>query len=287
MMFEKKYRQFNLFALLMMGLLVFGCMEQKAKSDKLAVTFFPIAEIAKNILKDKQDIILAIPPSAEPHDYELTPKEQVEIEQSQANIVLGIGFDSIENKFPKKNQINSSKNILFIKKSNQTDPHIWLSIKNMIIMTQNINEELEKIDPDSKEFYNKNSEEYINKLKKLDLEYSIVLSNCSDRKIFVSHNAFSYLAKDYNFEVFSISGLSEESEPTATELAALIDQIKKEKIKYILYEEMGDSKIAQTIAKETSAKLLSINPAEGTKNKTYIEIMEDNLIVLKEALNCG
>jgi zinc transport system substrate-binding protein len=149
-------------------------------------------------------------------------------------------------------------------------------------------------DPVNASFYQKSADEYKNKLAQLDNQYKSGLAKCESKEIvYGGHYAFGYLGKRYGLAYESAYGISPDSEPSAQDLAKLIEQIKKEKIKYVFFEELVSPKVAETLAKETGAGLLLLNPAHNlTKedfenNVSFLSIMEKNLINLKTGLGCG
>ena len=102
--------------------------------------------------------------------------------------------------------------------------------------------------------------------------------------------AFGYLAKAYGFEQLGIMGVSPDAEPTPERMADIVAFIKEHNVKAIFSEELVSPKLANAIAAETGVKVYVLNPAEGLteeqtqKNVTYLDIMEENLKTLKEAL---
>jgi zinc transport system substrate-binding protein len=174
------------------------------------------------------------------------------------------------------------------------DPHIWLGFNNSQIMVSNIVKILAEKDPVNADFYNTNASLYIKKLSTLDESYKNTLSVCKTREVvYGGHYAFGYLAKRYNLEYVSAQGFSPDSEPTAKDMVTLIDQIKKGNINYIFYEELASPKIAETLSRETGAKLLLLNGAhnlskeEMKNNVSFLSIMEKNLVNLKTGLGCS
>ena len=91
----------------------------------------------------------------------------------------------------------------------------------------------------------------------------------------VSHNAFSYLARDYGFEIVGLSGLSPEAEPTPQQIKALVDEAREHDLKYVFYEEFVDPRVSAAIASEVGAEVLELNPLEGTNDPeaTYFSMM--------------
>jgi len=157
---------------------------------------------------------------------------------------------------------------------------------------QIITDELAKVDSQNQSFYQQNLKTLQEKILSLDQDYSKGLKVCQQSTIFTSHEAFSYLAKRYNFKVESISGISPDQEPTSQDLARLTALVKNLRAKYILTESLVDTKLADTLAKETGVKTLVLNPIEGLtqeqdqNGQDYFSLMGDNLKVLKTALGC-
>ena len=106
------------------------------------------------------------------------------------------------------------------------------------------------------------------------------------------HNAYSYFADRYGLKVIPLSGVSPESEVTATDLKEFVDFIQKNEIKTIYSEEMVDPKLATTLAEEANAQVLIFSPLEGLTDQemiddiTYLDKMSENVQNLKIGLEC-
>ena len=190
--------------------------------------------------------------------------------------------------------IDASQNIILTQNSGgQIDPHFWLNFANDQIIVDNILEPLVTKDPTNSTIYRQNADNYKAQLSKLDREYQSTLAKCQNREIvYGGHFAFGYLASRYNLQYESAYGISPNSEPSAQDLVKLIDQIKKDQIQYIFYEELLSPKVAETLAQETNTKLLILNPAhnltkeEFNQNISYIQVVNKNLDNLAIGLNC-
>ena len=174
------------------------------------------------------------------------------------------------------------------------DPHVWLDFDNSKIMIDNITEAMSKNDKANADFYQKNATDYKNKLAELDNKYKAGLIRCESKEVvYGGHYAFGYLGKRYGLAYESAYGISPDSEPSAQDLIKLVEQIKNEGIKFVFSEGLLSPKVAETLAKETGAGILSLNPAgnlpkeDFESNKTFISIMEDNLANLKIGLGCA
>jgi zinc transport system substrate-binding protein len=278
-------------------------------SERMAITttLFPLYDMAKNIGQDKADVSLLLPPGTEAHSFDPKPSDIVRINQSDLFIFTGKFMEPWAEDLAKG---VSNKNLVAVDSSFSTtmipgvfhdadepagslDPHIWLDFDNAKVMVDNITHALLEKDPSNATFYQKNADNYKNRLEQLDNQYRSTLSSCKRQEIvYGGHYAFGYLAKRYGIQYLAAQGLSPDAEPTAKDLIALVAQIKKNNIPFIFYEELTSPKIAETLANETSAKMLLLNAAHNiTKedfenNISFLSIMEENLTNLSTGLDC-
>lgn len=143
------------------------------------------------------------------------------------------------------------------------DPHVWVDPSNMKIIAATIKDELIKLDPVNKNYYNKKFEGYENKIKKLDNKYKEALENKKYQYIIVSHNAFGYLGRSYGFEQLSVTGLSPHAEPSPKNIARLIDIAREYNLKYVLMETLSSPRVVRILAEEDNLKVLTLNPVAG------------------------
>ena len=268
---------------------------------QIITTLFAFYDFAKNIGLNQAEVTLLLPPGVEAHTFEPKPSDIVKINESDIFIYAGDAmepwaFDIIKGLSSSKTQIiDSSNNIILSNSTPQggVDPHFWLNFANDQTIVDNILEALITKDPTNAAFYQINADKYKAKLSKLDQDYQLKLSSCKSREIiYGGHAAFNYLSSRYNLSSQSAYGISPNSEPSAQDLTKLIEQIKKDNIKYIFYEELLSPKVAETLAQETNTKLLLLNPAhnltkeEFDQNVSYIKVMQNNLNNLIIGLNC-
>lgn len=176
------------------------------------------------------------------------------------------------------------------------DEHVWTSMRNASVICDAIADTLEEMDPENKEVYQSNAESYKEKLSALDTEYQNMVSSAKQNTLlFADRFAFRYLVDDYGLNYYAaFSGCSAESEAsfkTVTFLAGKLDELG---LKTVLTIEKSDDRIAQTVIDNTKTKdqkilelnsMQSITSDEIKDGVTYLSVMEDNLNVLKEALN--
>lgn len=285
--------------------LIFNKKEETLQNDKFKIvtSFYPLYFFASYIGGDNVEVYNIVPSGAEPHSYEPTAKDMALIENGDLIILNGGGFESwasdLENNILDKNKLLIAGEGLFTLSQEydnhgdgNNDPHIWLSPSLAMYMVDSIETRLSLLDDINKEYYASNALSLKQKLVNLDLEFKNNLSNCQMKDIVTSHMAFAYLAKDYGFRQVPISGLSPEEEPSFKDIIKIIKFVEDNNIKYIFFESLMSPKFSETIANETGAKTLVLNPIAGlTKEeinmgKDYFILMEENLSNLKIALQC-
>lgn len=176
------------------------------------------------------------------------------------------------------------------------DEHIWLSIRNAEIMVKNIEKAIEQLDSDNAIVYQTNAENYIKKLDTLDKQYANTIQNAKYKAIlFGDRFPFRYMADDYDLKYYAaFAGCSAETMAgfeTVTFLAKKADELR---LPVILTIENSDGRIAEAVKSNTTKKnqkILAMNSLQSvTKEQiadgiTYLQVMQENLSVLSEALN--
>jgi zinc transport system substrate-binding protein len=311
----------------------FRSNNNKVKEDKIFIvtTLFPLYDFAKQIGQDKVEASILLPAGIEAHSFEPKPSDIVKVNEADIFIYTGEFMepwakniiDGVSNENLRIINISRGVKLLHAEENHEheedhdhkednhaekeeddhndendhhhdVDPHIWLDFDNNLIMIDNILEVLIEIDPENTIFYQKNADEYKEKIMALDDKYRTILSICKNRDIIYSgHYAFGYMARKYNLNYKSAYGLSPNQEPGAQDLIEIIEKIKKDKIDYIFSEELMSPKLSQMLNKETNTDFLILNPAHNvTKDDfqngvDYLLVMERNLTNLAKGLDCS
>lgn len=176
------------------------------------------------------------------------------------------------------------------------DEHIWLSVKNAKKLTSALCAEIQKLDPQNANLYAENAKNYIAKLDLLDKNYEETVSSSTEKTILVADRfPFRYLADDYGLKYYAaFLGCSAESEASFETIIFLAKKVDELSLGAVLTIENSDKKIARTIVENTKSKnakileldsLQSVTGKDIKNGKTYLSIMEENLKVLKAALD--
>lgn len=263
------------------------------EKTSILVSIPPLTEFVSQIGGDKVVVESVIPPGYEPHSYELTPAQLTKIAEADLYIKAGhIEFEkSSMDKIVAQNEnmtvIDGSVGITLHDlddhshesihelendahsenpTSDQPDPHTWLSVNSAKIYVQNITNALSDIDPDNEDYYRQNQKKYLAELDEVNSYLQEKLDQLENKKIIVYHPAFGYLLDDYGLTQIPVE--IEGKEPTATQLAELIAEAKKEDIKTIFVQKQFSPKNAETIAAEIDGSVVQIDPlaADFTAN---------------------
>ncbi|CAD5202866.1 metal ABC transporter substrate-binding protein [Pseudomonas sp. FEN] len=271
-------------------------------ADKLPVvaSFSILKDITQQIGGNHIEVIGMVGPDADAHTYEPTPDDAKALLNAKLIVKNGLGFEpwldrlvtSTETKAP---VVTASKGVIShtMVDDGETipDPHAWHNLANAELYVNNITKALIKVDPANKSDYTRNSQAYLKEIYRLLAEAKIKLGNlpAGNRRIVTSHDAFGYLGQAYGIQFMAPQGLSTEREPSAAEVAALITQIRKDKVKAVFMENIKDARLLQQIADESGAQIggtlySDALAAEGPAS-TFTGLFEYNMNTLHAALS--
>lgn len=289
----------KLVAVLLAAVILFctaGCVRRTEQNIrfKVVTSFYPLYIMTLNItsgIKGVQVDNMAGQQAGCLHDYQLQSKDMKNIEQADVFVINGAGMESfmekVTSQLPRLRVVNSSDGITLLRDdSGEPNPHIWVSITNYIQQVENIVKGLAAADPQNAAAYWKNAQAYTAKLSVLRDKMHQELSNITHRDIITFHEAFPYFAEEYNLNIVRVVNREPDSQPSARELAETIRMIRSTGVKAVFAEPQYPQSSANIVANESGASVYMLDPSvtgEIDKN-AYLDAMEKNLIVLKEAL---
>lgn len=234
------------------------------------------------------------------HEYSLTTEEMVSLVDSDVLVINGAGMEgflsNVISNYSNLDIIDSSKDIELIEMEchhnhehtheESYNSHIFVSVENYIKQIENITEGLVKLDSKNTESYLNNSREYIKRLKELKAETEAVISMLPNKNIVTFHESFDYFAREFGLNVVAKIEKEHGESASASEVVDIVKEINKHNVKAIFVETGYNTNIAETVAKEAGVKIYELNPVTSGKNnkEEYINIMRENLNVIKEAL---
>ena len=173
------------------------------------------------------------------------------------------------------------------------DAHVWLNPLKAQKQADRILSALIEVDPEGAQIYTRNADGLDVELQALDDLINKQISSCELDSVVVSHLAFGHMAERYGFEQIGLAGLSPEFESGPAQIAGVIKKINELGISHIMQEPIVSNRLAETVAAETGAELLSLHPLEvrtseqASTGLDYLDIMKLNADALQTALRCS
>lgn len=291
-----------------------GGTNKNADNGKLnvVVTNFASYDFARQIAKDKVNITNLLAPGVEMHSYDPSPNDLATIESADIFIYVGGEteawveevLDTLNTSNVKLLKLMDTVNVIEEQEIDGAeaeeeeeeetafDEHIWTSPENSIQIVKSISDELSKLDSENSNTYDENANSYIAEIRDVQSKIKDVVDNrVRDRLVFGDRMPMQYFLNEFGLEVSAaFIGCSTETEPSSATIAYLIDRVRNEKIPVVLYIELGNEKVANTIAEETGSTAMQIQTLHNVSKEdfengeTYVSLMTRNLDVLKKAL---
>lgn len=292
----------KILALMLMAAMILsltGCGSIGAKNNFTIVTsFYPMYIDVLNITKgvDGVEVInMTKPQTGCLHDYQLTTEDMKVLDKADLFVINGAGMESFldkakaQNKKLKVVEASDYKDINLLKNGDEENPHVWMAVTYSIAQVKAITSALCEADPEHQDAYRKNALDYCTKLENLKKEMHAELDTLPHKEIVTFHEAFPYLAKEFGLKIVSVIEREPGTEPTPQELEETIAKVKAMPVKVLFTEPQYSPAAADTIARETGAKIYQLDPivtGEATPDAIddYINRMRENAKVLKEAL---
>jgi zinc/manganese transport system substrate-binding protein len=173
----------------------------------------------------------------------------------------------------------------------RVDPHAWQSLANGVRYARNIGAALAKADPSHADAYRQRTDAYVTRIEALDqrVKQAFAALPPDRRRVVTSHDAFGYFGQAYGVTFISTMGISTEAEPSARDVARIIDEVKREKVPAVFLENVSNPRLGQQIARETGAKLGGTLYSDalakpGLPAATYLGMFEWNMAEFMSAL---
>jgi zinc/manganese transport system substrate-binding protein len=299
-------RHFFLIAIGVFAMLATGrpvqAQEAAARPLNVVATFSILADFVANVGGDRVNVTALAGPDSDTHVYTPTPADAKRIADARLVVLNGLGLEGwlprlIKSSGSKAASVVASKGITVLKSDDghghgEADPHAWQSVANVKIYVANIRDALAAADPAGAEAYRTNAVRYLDRLDALEREVreAVAAIPAARRRVISTHSAFGYFAAAYGIAFIAPQGVSTDSEPSARDVAAIIAQIKKEKIPAVFLENVSDPRLMRRIAAETGAAIggtLYSDSLTGEKGPapTYIDMVRHNIKTLTRALS--
>ena len=272
--------------MLILVLALTSCQKNAENSGKPKVytSFYAMYDFAKTIGGDDIDLTNIVPTGTEPHDFEPTASDMAKLSEADIFIYNGVGMESWADKIIET--LPQSVKVICTSEQIPTDgndPHIWLSPQNAKLQMQAICNALSEVDSKNAQNYINRLDSYLSQIDEVDTEYKN--AKLDGKTIFVTHGAYSYLCNDYGMKQVALEGVTGDSDPSPSQMAKVVDQIKSEGISCIFYDPLEGDKMAQAVANEADIQALPLYTFEGdSESRDYVTVMKANLEELKKGI---
>lgn len=263
---------------------------------RVVASIAPLADFAREVGKDRVDVLLLLPPGASPHTYEPVPRTVREISKARIFIKIGAGLEFWAERLIAATAkgittVTCSDGIKLLKGEDHdhalsgVNPHIWLDPVICMNIVRKIAVAFEEADPANAAFYRKNAAAYISRLADLDHEIAREVKTFRTRSYVTFHPAWDYFAKRYGLTVAGVIEEAPGKVPTPRHVGRILDKVRKMKTKVIFAEPQFSPRIAEAIAQEAGAQVLMLDPVGGGKGREkYIDLMKYNLATMEKAM---
>jgi zinc/manganese transport system substrate-binding protein len=283
--------------------------EKVQEKVKVVASFSILGDLVRQVGGDRVEVALLVGPNTDMHGFQPTPAHAKAVAAAKLVVINGLGLEGWADRLVKSAgykgaRVVATKGVKALsaeteghghnhkhKHSDRYDPHAWQEVANVKIYVGNIRDALIAVDPAGKATYEKNTADYLQKLDALEAEIKQMLSGLPEkqRRVITSHDAFHYFGDAYAVEFLAAQGAGGETQPSARDVARLIQQIRKEGVKAIFVENISNPRIIEQIARETGVKLGgtlysdALSDANGPA-PSYIDMMRHNAKTIAAAL---
>jgi len=293
-------------SLAFIAILIMGCAgNPQTTSGKLkaVATIYPLYDFARNVGGERVEVSMLIAPGVDPHEFELSPSDAQKISDAGVFLYNGAGMEpwvpqllqGVDNKNLIAVDTSKGMDLIASKDADEpgNDPHVWLDPLLAKKQVAAIRDAFIQADPAGKDYYEKNAADYMAKLDGLDSGFRTALKSCKKKDVLIAHATVGYFCKEYDCNQIPIEGINPEAEPLPADIASIITQARERNITTVFVEKLVSPKAAQTIADEINGTTVTFNSVHGitldemNRNETYLSLMEENIPIMKAALECS
>lgn len=301
--------------IIMMAMLMFllgACRDVDTEADpekvQVVTTYSILQDMVKNVGGDQVEVHSMVKIGANPHEFVPLPEDLKKTADADIVFYNGLNLET-GNAWFERLLINTGKDgadapvfrvskgvkpkyLTSTENENETDPHAWLDVSNGIIYVKNIRDGLIQVDPKHKAIYQKNADEYIQKLEKLHHEAKSRFQQIPKEKRYLvtSEGAFKYFGAAYDLQTEYIWEINADNQGTPDQIRRLIDWIQQKKIQVLFLETSIDSRSMEMVSRETGVpiggKVFTDSLGKpGETGDTYFTMMKWNIDTIQKQLN--
>ncbi len=272
------------------AILITGCGKPGEKPAtegiKVAVSVFPLYDIARNICGDRGTVFFIIPVGADPHTFE--PRPSIARDLQNTSLYLGVtrDFDGwVERYLPS----SAMRTYLMEAQpgSGEANPHIWLSVRKARDIAASMARQMSAVDPKNSGYYRDNLRTYEGQLNKLDKTIETLFLNKTKKSFIQWHEAWDYFAADYGLTVAGTVQREGSEKASVRSMKEIVDRARRDGVTAIVVSLSSEDRTARVLAGEiggTVVKLDGTGDPGSDDRSSYLKMMDYNARKLAEAL---
>lgn len=264
---------------------------------EVVASFSILGDMVEQVAGEHANVTTIVGPDADAHLYSPNISDALSIEKADVIFVNGMGFETWSAKLIESSDTNASiyvatEGVIPLLVDGEVDPHAWNSLLNGIIYINNIEKALTEASPNNAASFKVNADAYRLKLKNLHERALSEISKLPEgnRIVVTAHDAFGYLANAYGLLFLAPQGIDTEAEPSAREVANLIDFLNEKNAGALFVENIANGDLVAQISRETGIEIggriysdaLSV---KGSPATSYLRMFEHNLTLISEKLS--
>ncbi len=278
-----------------------GWCAQPKPALKVVATFSILADWVQQVGGRYVQVQSLVGPNQDTHTFEPTPQDNQALVQAELIVENGFNFENWLNDLYQASGSKAPRSVASdgiisrtLNLGKDADPHFWHDARRAIIAVGNIQKALSQADPAHARVYQARARSYIHKLEALDRWVLATIDELpvTHRQLVTVHNTLGYFAERYECVMVGsvlMSATTEAADPSAKEIANLVLQMKYGKVKAVLTEQGGQTKLAESLATETGTRLSKPLYTDalgvvGSGADTYIRMMHHNVAIIVNTL---
>lgn len=290
-----------------LGLAAAGCSSDSEPASQggtdsavidIVATTPQVADFARNIGGDMVQVHDIIRPGVDPHEFEPAAGDLERLSSADVIVRNGAGFEewfepTIASASPSGTIVDASNGVELRTDDGQTDPHIWQNPQNAKLMAANIAEALRVAAPENAQAFDSRLASYTAELDALDAEIAARIDGLADKKLVTDHDALGYYIDRYGMTLVGsvVPSFDTNADLSSAQINDLVAEIRAQNVRAIFVEQSVSSRSADTIARESGARVVSGEEAlyadtfgESEDVDSYIEVMRHNTNSIVTAL---
>lgn len=277
----------------------------------VVASMYPLQHLVEQVAGGVDvDVTVLTAPGADPHELELSPRDVAAMGAADL-VVYSAGFqpavdDAVATQ-ASAHALDVSGVVDLVETVDEhddhdeddghghdhggVDPHFWLDPTRYAAAADAVADRMAQLDPANAGTYEANAASYVAELEELDAEFTAGLADCAQRDVVTTHAAFGYLTARYGLHQIEMTGLAPDAEPSPHRVAEIVELVRDLGVTAVYAEVLAGSQLAETVARETGAQVLVLDPVEGitdaSPGEDYLSVMRANLEALRTGQGCS